>query len=103
MPVRFSPKGLLLAVFALLAVVAIVVLSPERMRALLVNSALLAIGAAVIALPIGGGIAVVLARFAVPGRYGAVSCLAVLLFVPLLANLSGWDAMLGQQGWQTLV
>lgn len=103
MPARLSSKSLLLAGLTLLAVAAIVALSPERTRVLLVNSAILAIGAAVIALPIGGGIAVVLARFTVPGRYAAVGCLAVLLFVPLLANLSGWDAMLGQQGWQTLV
>jgi iron(III) transport system permease protein len=69
----------------------------------LLNSAILAAGATAIAIPLGTLLAAILSRFAIPGRRVAVACLGLLLFLPLFIQLSGWDAMLGIQGWQTLV
>src|SRR5689334_5758330 len=68
----------------------------------LVNSAVLAVGALAIALPVGGLLAVLLTRFRVPGRSIAIVCLGSLLFIPLYIQLSAWDAALGKLGWFTL-
>ncbi|MEX2173371.1 MAG: ABC transporter permease subunit [Pirellulaceae bacterium] len=66
------------------------------------NSAILAAGAAAIALPIGTLLAVLLTRFRLPGRRLAAASLGVLLFLPLYVQLSGWDAASGKLGWFTL-
>ncbi|HEY2761749.1 MAG TPA: hypothetical protein VGI75_13425, partial [Pirellulales bacterium] len=68
----------------------------------LINSAVLATGTLAIALPVGVTLAVLLTRFAVPGRRLAIVCLGVLLFLPLYVQLSAWDAALGKLGWFTL-
>lgn len=68
----------------------------------LINSAVLAAGAVAIALPIGALLAILLARYDLPGRRLAAACLGVLLFLPLYVQLSGWDAALGKLGWFSL-
>src|SRR4051794_5676650 len=67
-----------------------------------INSAILAAGAGAIALPLGTLLAVLIARFELPGRRLAAACLGVLLFLPLYLQLCGWDAALGKLGWFTL-
>src|SRR2546423_9994903 len=68
----------------------------------LINSAILASGAVVIALPFAAVLAVLLARFDLLGRRAATAAIGVLLFLPLYVQLSGWDAALGKLGWFTL-
>jgi iron(III) transport system permease protein len=89
-----------LAAVFVLGAIAIVATSDSR-RALL-NSATLAAGATAIALPIGTLLAVLLARYNLPGRRWAMAALGVLLFLPLYVQLSGWDAALGKLGWFSL-
>ncbi len=69
----------------------------------LLNSAVLAFGALAIALPIGVSLALLLARFDLPGRRLAIACLGLLLFVPLYIQLSAWDAAFGKLGWFTFI
>ena len=68
----------------------------------LVNSAILAVGALVIALPVGTLLGVCITRFRLPGRHLAIASIGVLLFLPLYVQLSGWDAAIGKLGWFTL-
>jgi iron(III) transport system permease protein len=91
---------LLAAAIVLLAVWAV---SPTASRQALANSAILAAGATAIALPLGTLLAVLLARFDLPGRRLAAAALGLLLFLPLYVQLSGWDAALGKLGWITLL
>ncbi len=69
----------------------------------LLNSALLALGALAIALPIGVSLALLLARFNLPGRRLGIACLGLLLFLPLYIQLSAWDAAFGKLGWFTFI
>jgi iron(III) transport system permease protein len=87
---------------ATLALGAVAALSPPGTRRVLANSALLALGSAAIALPAGTLLAVLLARFELPGRRLAVVCIGLLLFLPLVVQISGWDAAIGKLGWYTL-
>src|SRR5262245_6954171 len=103
MPIRQqlrSSARLVLAAAVALAV--IYVLSPKAAQRLLASSALLAGGATAIALPVGACLAVLLVKLELPGRRLATAALGVLLFLPLLVQLSGWDAALGKLGWLTL-
>lgn len=68
-------------------------------RSLLTNSLLLAVGACAIALPLGMLLAVLVAKTNVVGRPLAVALIGMLLVLPLLAHLSGWDALFGKLGW----
>jgi iron(III) transport system permease protein len=91
--------GLVIAVAALAV---ICVLSPPDSRRAMANSAVLAAGATAIALPLGALLAVLLARFELPGRPIAAVLLGLLLFLPLYVQLSGWDACFGKLGWLSL-
>ncbi len=82
--------------------VGIATLAPPGTRRVLANSTLLALGSAVIALPIGTLLAILLMRLALPGRRLAIACLGLLLFLPLFVQVSGWDAAIGKLGWYTL-
>lgn len=66
------------------------------------NSAILAAGATAIALPLGTVLAVLLARFDLPGRRLAAALVVGLLLVPLYVQLCGWDAALGKLGWYSI-
>src|SRR5438067_7357590 len=68
----------------------------------LINSAILAVGAVAIALPLGTLLAVLITRYDLPGRRLAAVSIGMLLFLPLYVQLSGWDAALGKLGWHTL-
>ena len=68
----------------------------------MVNSAVLALGALAIALPIGTLLAILLLRFDLPGSRIAAAAVGVLLFLPLYVQLAGWDAALGKLGWYSL-
>jgi iron(III) transport system permease protein len=91
--------------YALVAIAALLVVSsfagPQSQRAL-VNSSVLALGAVVIAVPIGTLLAILLTRFDLAGRGFAAAGVGVLLFLPLYVQLSGWDAALGKLGWYSL-
>jgi ABC-type Fe3+ transport system permease subunit len=86
---------------AAVVLVGIAALAPPGTRRVLANSALLALGSAAIALPIGTLLAALLMRLALPGRRLAMACLGLLLFLPLFVQVSGWDAAC-KLGWYTL-
>lgn len=67
----------------------------------LFNSAVLAFGTLGLALPIGVLLALLLARFHLPGRRLGIACVGMLLFLPLYVQLSAWDAAFGKLGWFT--
>src|SRR5262245_53006811 len=96
-------RGLFIFLTAGVALLAIGLITPPETRRALCNSGLLAAGATAIALPLGTLLAVLLGRFALPGRRQAVALLGVLLFLPLYVQLSGWDAAVGKLGWFTLL
>jgi len=91
----------LLAGLASLALVAIWTLEP-RVSRLWVNTAILAAGAALIALPLGTLVALAIAKTDVPGRGPAALLTAAMLLVPLFLVAGAWDAGFGIQGWHTL-
>ncbi len=69
---------------------------------LLANTVGVSAGAAALAVPLGTILAILLGRTRVWGEKLAVTLLATLLFLPLQAQLGGWDAAFGKLGWQTL-
>ena len=71
-------------------------------RVLLSNSILLALGSCSIAVPLGTLLAVVIARTDVAGRPLAAAALGVLIVLPLLTQLAGWDALFGKLGWLSI-
>jgi iron(III) transport system permease protein len=99
---RLIDKTRLALVAAAIVLAGITLLSPAPTRRVLLNSAWLAGGATAIALPLGTLLAVLLTRFALPGRGAAAACLGLLLFLPLYVQISGWDAAIGKLGWYTL-
>jgi len=92
-------------VLALLAsgLVSTVLLATDSMsRTLLSNSLFLAAGTTALALPLGTLLAAVIARTDVAGRRLLAVMLGVLLILPLLTQLSGWDALFGKLGWLSI-
>lgn len=81
--------------------VAVGLLSP-RTRPLASNTLLLCLATAAVAVPIGMVLAVLLFRFATPGRRAWIAILAVGLFFPLYLQAAGWNAGFGRLGWQTV-
>jgi iron(III) transport system permease protein len=100
--VQRSAGLLLVPLLAIVALIALGIVSPAVTRQAFFNSAILAAGATVIAVPLGALLAVLIARYDLPGRRTAAACLGVLLFLPLYVQLSGWDAALGKLGWFSL-
>jgi iron(III) transport system permease protein len=67
------------------------------------NTALLAAGASLVALPLGTLVAVAIFKTDIIGRNLAAILLTGMLFVPLYVVTGAWDAGFGIQGWHTLV
>jgi iron(III) transport system permease protein len=86
------------------AAVAMVTLWREEPRVgrLWLNTAWLAGGAALLALPLGTLAAVAIFKTNVPGRKSAAVLLAAMLFLPLYLITGAWDAGFGIQGWHTI-
>ena len=100
-PRSISPSRWLLAAAAVVLAI-VIAIAPPGTRRVLANSAILALGSAFIALPIGTLLAVLLTRYDLPLRRAAVAALGLLLFLPLFVQVSGWDAAIGKLGWYTL-
>jgi iron(III) transport system permease protein len=92
-------QGLATRVGGALLAAALVLMASERLRGLLENTALLAGGAAAIALPIGVVFGMFIAKTDLPGRRWLVWLLAAMAFVPLYVQAAAWNAMLGAGGW----
>ena len=90
-----------LAAVILLAVATLWHFEP-RVGRLWLNTAALAAGACLIALPIGTLAAVALFKTDVPGQKPLVLLFIGMLFVPLYIVAGAWDAGFGIQGWHTL-
>jgi iron(III) transport system permease protein len=73
-----------------------------RVAALWLNTACLAGGACLVALPLGGLAALLIDKTDVPGRRLAGLVFIGMLFVPLYVTAGAWDAGFGIQGWHTL-
>jgi iron(III) transport system permease protein len=97
----FFPK--LVWVAAVAAGMALLWLADPRVAKLWLNTAWLAGGACLIALPLGTLLAVILFKTDAPGRGPATWLLVGMLFVPLYLVTGAWDAGFGIQGWHTLV
>src|SRR5262245_15087242 len=98
-----SPSRLVipLAGLAAIALVALCLADPLVGR-LWLNTAALAGGACLIALPLGTFAAVAIFKTDVPGRRFAVVLFVAMLFIPLFLVTGAWDAGFGIQGWHTL-
>ncbi len=83
----------------LAAAVALLALTTARLRGLFVNTALLAVGALVISVPLGTLLGLVVAKIDLAGRRALAWLLAGLLFVPLYVQAAGWQTVLGAGGW----
>jgi len=81
-----------------LAVAVLVFAASDRLRGLLVNTALLGSGAVAIALPLGTVLGVMIAKIDLPGRRILTCLLAGMLFVPLYVQAAAWNALLGAGG-----
>ena len=98
----FRPRLLIpLAAIGLAAIVTLWHFEP-RVGRLWLNTACLAAGACLIALPVGGLAAVFIYKTNTPGRGLANLLFVGLLFVPLYLIAGAWDAGFGLQGWHTL-
>jgi iron(III) transport system permease protein len=73
-----------------------------RVGRLWLNTALLAAGSSVIAIPLGTLAALAILKTNVIGRDLAAILFSGMLFVPLYVVTGAWDAGFGLQGWHTL-
>jgi iron(III) transport system permease protein len=77
-------------------------LTEPRVARLWINTAWLAAGAVLLAVPLGTLAALAIVKTDVPGNKPAAMLLAGMLFVPLYLVTGAWDAGFGIQGWHTL-
>jgi iron(III) transport system permease protein len=103
MPKSTSRPGLklLLGGFAAAAIAALWMIDP-RVGQLWLNTALLAAGACLVALPLGTLAAIAVFKTDLPGRRLAGLLVTAMLFVPMFIVTGAWNAGFGLQGWQTL-
>jgi iron(III) transport system permease protein len=73
-----------------------------RVEGLWINTAYLAVGSCLIAVPLGTLAAVIIFKTDAPGRRMAALLLAAMLLIPLFLIAGAWDAGFGVQGWHTL-
>jgi iron(III) transport system permease protein len=100
---RCHPWSLPIAATAILLLTAAFLwLVEPRVAWLWINSAVLAAGAATIALPTGTLLAALLFKTDAPGRRFTLTLLVGMLFIPLYLITGAWDAGFGIQGWHTL-
>lgn len=83
----------------LLGLAACLFAAGERLRGLLLNTALLVGGTWLVSLPLGAVVAVAVAKTNVPGRKVVERLFVALLFLPLYVLAAAWQAALGQGGW----
>lgn len=74
-------------------------MASERLRGLLLNTALLIAGTWLVSLPLGALLAVAITKTTVPGRHWLERMFVALLFVPLYVQAAAWQAAIGQGGW----
>ena len=75
------------------------VLACERLRGLLLNTAMLIGGTCLISVPVGALLAVAIAKTTLPGRRLLERMFLALLFVPLYVQTVAWQAAVGLGGW----
>jgi iron(III) transport system permease protein len=78
---------------------ALLALTSARQRGLFVNTALLAGGSLVLALPLGTLLGVAVGKVDVPGRRLLAWMLVAMVFLPLYVQAGAWEAVLGRGGW----
>jgi iron(III) transport system permease protein len=101
---KFAFRPLWLIPLAAIAVLAMATLwhTEPRVAGLWLNTALLAAGSCLIALPLGTAAAVLIAKTDAPGGRLAELLFVGMLFMPLYLVTGAWDAGFGIQGWHTL-
>ncbi|QDU54308.1 ABC transporter permease [Aeoliella mucimassa] len=73
----------------------------ERVRGITLNTLYLAVAVALVAVPAGMLVALLLTKTNLPGRRILLAAFGVLLFVPLYLHAAAWQAALGVSGWLT--
>src|SRR5262245_25333526 len=101
-PRPFLTTAKLALAAAIVLAVATLWLGDPRVGKLWLNTAYLACGAGLIALPMGTLLAVLIFKTDAPGRGLAAAMLVGMLFIPLYLITGAWDAGFGIQGWHTL-
>ena len=91
----------ILCLLIVLPIILIWFLLPPRTLYLLSNTLWLSAGTALISIPWGGSLGILLTRPQLPYRHTALLLLPTLLFVPLYLQCAGWQACFGLQGWYT--
>lgn len=91
--------------WCLLAIVAALGLTQGDARTgpLVMNTLKLALATALVGVPLGTWLALLVTRSDLPGRAGARVLLCATLLVPLYLQACAWQAGLGTEGWNTLV
>ncbi len=97
-----SVYGWLLATLTIVGLATALWPDAGRTWGLVANTARLVAVTCAISIPLGTGLACLLARTDLPGRRAMFVALAWLLFVPLYVQTGAWQAGFGMQGWQTL-
>ena len=69
---------------------------------LVLNTVLLAGGTCAVSVPLGTGLAWLLARIDLPGAAIGLAAILLMLFVPLYLHAAAWQAGFGSEGWYTL-
>lgn len=72
-----------------------------RCQGLLANTALVAVGTLVVALPAGGLLGLLIHKLRLPGQAAAAVAVLTLLFLPLHLCAAAWRAGFGTLGWYT--
>ncbi len=98
-----SPQrpGYLLLAASIVGLLVCFGLASARLRGLLVNSALLAVGTLLVSVPLGTLLAVAITKTSIIGRQTLERLLFALVFVPLIVQAAAWQAALGPTGWMT--
>lgn len=100
--VSFASAGRPIPLLALALTLAALWYFDPRVARLWLNTARLALGACLIAVPIGVVAAIAIFKTDAPGGKLASFVFVGMLFVPLYVITGAWDAGFGIQGWHTL-
>ncbi len=98
---RHWPRWLLATAIILAGTICPFLFAEDRGPQLLLNTLLLALGAATIAIPVSLLLALLIAKTDVPLRPIFVGVLGLMLFLPLYWQAAAWHAGFGSLGWFT--
>jgi iron(III) transport system permease protein len=98
-----EPGTILVVVIAATALTASLAVANQRTRPLLLSTLLWAGGSALLSLPVGIVLALLIYRTNFPGRRMLQALMTLLLFVPPYLHVAFWQAGFGLQGWYSRI